>query len=310
VVRYYTVPYHECHFSGLGGAMGQKVTSGTKRTKSRSVTVRAAWIAGGCAVLAAIITAVAPPLLSSGPNPSPTPTLANVASAVPTTSASAYGLDVQSSIFLDPGIDSFFVTKNTFQPTGQVAATFVNAPDPGYLSIFHSVGAINQGSSVLRLIFTGESKQGIRILNIAPIILKRAAPWHGDLFEFPLQGIAPTVQTNLNLDDTLPVVTDGKTGQPYFANDTITLRQGEQEVVIMRVTATQGYVAYTLRVDYLVGTQQHDVIISDQGKPFELSAVNCIRKDVESYGAVFTGRVATVSEARLPSQLQSNCTPN
>jgi hypothetical protein len=88
------------------------------------------------------------------------------------------------------------------------------------------------------------------------------------------------------------------------------LQQGEQEVVIMRVTATRGFVAYTLRVDYLVGTQQRDVIISDQGQPFEVSAVNCIRKNTQSYGAVYTGLVATVSNARLPSKFQADCVPN
>jgi hypothetical protein len=267
--------------------------------------------------LAAIITAVAPPLLSSNnsePNPplgpAPTPNLASAAAALATASASAYGLDVQSSTFLDPGIDTFFITNDTFQPTGPAAAALVSTPNADLFSTFRSFEAINQGSSVLQLIFTGESKQEIRILSINPIIIKRTAPWHGDLFEFPLQGITPTVQTNLNLDDNIPIVIDGKTGQPYFIEKKITLQKGEQEVVIMRVTATQGFVAYTLRVDYLVGIQQRDVMISDQGQPFELSAVNCIHKNTQSYGAVFAGVSATVSEARLPSIFQSNCVAN
>jgi hypothetical protein len=232
------------------------------------------------------------------------------AAALPTTSASASGLNVQSSTFYVPGIDTYFVTKNTFQPTGQIAATVVNAPSAEYLSVFRNVGAINQTWTVLRLVFTGESQQGIRILNITPIIVKRAPPWHGDLFLFPIQGEAPSVQTSLNLDDTFPTVMDSATGRPYFEEKTITLQQGEQEVVIIQITATRGYVAYTLRIDYLVGTQQRDVIINDHGQPFELSAVNCIRKNVESYGQVFFGRAASLSEAKFSSQFQATCQPN
>lgn len=237
-------------------------------------------------------------------------TASRSAAPLPTTSTSASGLDIQSSTFYFPGVDTFFVTKNTFQPTGQVAATLVNAPSPEYLSVFRNVGAVNQAQTVLRLVFTGESPQGIRILNITPIILKRAAPWHGDLFEFPLQGEASTVRTSLDLDGTFPTVEDSATGEPYFEEKTITLQQGDQEVVIMQVTTSLGFVAYTLRVDYLVGTQQRDVIINDHGQPFELSAVNCVRKNYQSYGLVFAGTVASVGNARLPSQFQATCLPN
>jgi len=232
------------------------------------------------------------------------------AAPLPTTSTSASGLDVLSSTFYVGAVDTFFITKNAFQPTGQVAAALVNSPSPTWLSIFHNVGAINQRRTVLRLVFTGESPQGVRILNITPIILKRADPWHGDLFAFGAQGEPPTVRVGLDLDSAFPTVMDSATGQPYFEEKTITLKQGEQEVVIMQVTATRGFVAYALRVDYLVGTQQREIIIEDHGQPFELSAVNCVRKDVESYDRVYTGPVAKVSEARLPSQQQSTCAPN
>jgi hypothetical protein len=248
---------------------------------------------------------------AAGQQPSQSDTAASPdAAALPPTSTSASGLDIQSSTFWLPGVNTFFVTKNTFQPTGQVAATLTNAPSIAYLSIFRNAGAVNQSRTVLRLIFTGESRQGIRILNITPIILMRAAPWHGDLFEFPLQGVAPTLNTDLDLDGTFPAVKKSATGQPYFEENTITLRQGEQQVVIMQVDASRGFVAYKLQVDYLVGTQQRDAVISDHGQPFELSAANCIRKNFESYGLVFAGIVANLSSARLPSQFQSSCLPN
>ena len=232
------------------------------------------------------------------------------AAPLPTTSTSASGLDVLSSTFYVGAVDTFFVTKNAFQPTGQIAAALLNTPSAAWLPIFHNAGAINQRRTVLRLVFTGESPQGVRILNISPIILKRAAPWHGDLFAFGAQGEAPTVRVSLDLDSAFPTVMDSVTGQPYFEEKTITLQRGEQEVAIIRVTATRGFVAYALRIDYLVGTNQRDVIIEDHGQPFKLSAVNCVRKNIEWYGRVYTGPVANVSEGRLPSQEQSTCTPN
>lgn len=233
------------------------------------------------------------------------------AALLPTATASGSGLDVQTSTFFLVGVDTAFVTKNTFEPNGQIAAALVNAESPVYLSIFRNAGAINEQSTALRLVFSGESTQGVRILDITPVILKRAPPWHGDLFGFYPQGTEPTVQTSLDLDDTFPAVTDSATGRPYFEEKTIILRQGEQEVVIMRVTASRGYVAYELKVEYLVGTQERSVTLTDRGRPFELSAVNCPLKNVMSYGHVFYGPVAKVAEVFPdPSHIATTCSPN
>jgi hypothetical protein len=243
----------------------------------------------------------------------PSSTPASQGSAVLSkTSVSGIGLDAETSIFFLPGFDTRFVTKRVFEPTGRAAAAFVNSPGAAILSIFHDVGAINEGSTALRLIFTGESQQGVRILNITPIILKRAAPWHGDLFAFPLQGEKPTIQTNFNLDDAFPVVKDNATGRPYFEEKTITLKRDEQEVVIMEVTATRGYVAYMLKVDYLAGTQQRSMTLNDHGKPFELSAINCPHKNIASYSRAFVGLANSISAAKIsnPSHISWDCAPN
>jgi hypothetical protein len=282
-----------------------------RRSKKKSVTVRAAWIGGFCVIVAAIIT-VAPGVLhsgSSGPN-SPSETAPPSAAPLPTTSTSSAGLDVLSSTFVDPGIDTVFVTKNTFQPTGQIAAILVGDPGISAVSILYNTGAINLAQMDLQLVLTGEIRQGIRILDITPIILKRTAPWHGDLFAFGDQGIAQNIQTSLDLDSAFPAVMDDATGRPYFEENTLTLKQGEQEVVIMKVVETRGFVAFKLRVDYLVGSQQRYVVINNHGQPFELSAANCIRKNFESYGLVFSGELENLSAARQPSQFQSSCQPN
>lgn len=283
-----------------------------RRTKNKSVTVKAAQIGGACVIVAAIITAVLPTILhgsDNGPSSS-AETASPSAVPPPTTLTSSSGLTVQSSTFFEPGVDTSFVTQNKFEPTGQLAAALVNAPSIAYLSIFYNAGAINLAQTVLRLVFTGESQQGVRILNITPIILKRAAPWHGDLFYFPLQGEAPIIRTSLDVDDSFPTVTDSATDQPYFEEKTITLHQGEQAVVTTQVTATRGFVAFTLRVDYLVGTQQREITITNRGRPFELSAVNCIRKNFMSYSLVFSGLNQTLNDAQQPSQFQATCRPN
>src|SRR5262249_8005325 len=54
----------------LGGPMSRKFNPFRRRTKTRSVTIRAAWIAGICAIAAAIIGTVLTSQLSRTPAPS------------------------------------------------------------------------------------------------------------------------------------------------------------------------------------------------------------------------------------------------
>ena len=209
-----------------------------------------------------------------------------------TVHTSGPGLSAKTAIFYGGGQDIAFVTKSGFEPQGQLLALMKqpeSASNPKLFPMFRDAGAIPAGTMLLRLVLTGESNQTIRVLNITPIIVARTRPWHGDLFSAGgPQGSPPDIQTLLSLDDSFPTVRSGFDGKPYFQQRTITLRPGEQEVIIMQVTSSHAYFAFKLQVDYLAGSRSLSLILTDQAKPFEISAFNCTGKNAwASYSHAF-----------------------
>jgi hypothetical protein len=229
-------------------------------------------------VIAGVLIAVIVKLLNLNSSDQPATPQSASAPAPLTVRTSGPGLSAKTTIFYIGGQDTTFVTKNGFGPQGQLLALMKHAgstSNPKLFPTFRGAGAIQAGTMLLRLVLTGESSQGIRILNVTPIIVARTRPWHGDLFSAGPQGSPSNIQTLLNLDNPFPTVRSSFDGKPYFQERTITLRLGEQEVIIMQVTSSHAYFAFKLGVDYLAGSQPHSLILTDQIKPFEISAINC-----------------------------------
>ena len=258
---------------------GQSIALARRNNRMQAVAVSLAALA----IVVAVLIAWHP--WSGGtqlPAPAPAPL---------TVRTSGPGLSAKTTIFYTGGQDTTFVTKNGFAPQGQLLALMKHTgstSNPKLFSTFRGAGAIQAGTMLLRLVLTGESSQGIRILNITPIIVARTRPWHGDLFSTGPQGSPSNIQTLLNLDNPFPTVRSSFDGKPYFQERTITLRLGEQEVIIMKVTSSHAYFAFKLGVDYLAGSQPHSLILTDQIKPFEISAFNCTGKNAwAKYSHVF-----------------------
>ena len=229
--------------------------------------------AAGVLVGAWFLWIAGPP--QSAPPASPGSTESSTA-APPTALTSGPGLSVNTTMYYIGGQDTTFVTKNGFEPSGQLLALMEHAVgNPKLFPMFRDAGAIQAGTMILRFVLTGESSQGIRILNMTPIIVTKGPPWHGDLFAAPNQGSPSNLQALLNFDESFPTVRSGYDGRPYFQERTITLRPGEQEIIIMQVTSNRAYYAFKLKVDYLVGSQARSLTLTDQPGPFEISGFNC-----------------------------------
>jgi hypothetical protein len=200
-------------------------------------------------------------------------------------------LSVKASLLYLGGDDTTFVTKRGFIPTGEmhILLSHTEAPnDPRLFPLLRSAGAIQAGTMIVRLVFTGESARGVRILNITPVVIDRAAPWHGDLFIAAGQGQPQVIQTTLNLDSPIPVVRAGNTDRPYFEQHTITLHANEQEVVDIAVKSSRAFFAYNLKIDYLAGTKARQLLVTDGGRPFKISAFHCVTKAVMAYDYAMT----------------------
>jgi hypothetical protein len=139
----------------------------------------------------------------------------------------------------------------------------------------------------------------VRIVSIQPVVTKRAAPLDGTLFWAPGQGEASEVQMIADVDQQIPVAhslaTSGASlyGAPYFSQHTITLANGEQQVVLLRAEANRFYVEFDLKIAYLVGDEGHTqtLVLSDHGKPFRVTGPRPgSRPNTWSYQEIFLGR--------------------
>jgi len=151
----------------------------------------------------------------------------------------------------------------------------------------------------IRVIVEGHRNQQIRILNVRPLLLARATPLKGTLFFSPPQEGSPsTLRMMFNLDEPTPVAhesiqneKDGympKPGPPFFENSTITLNDGEQQVLMIRTKAEQHYVAFNLAIDYRIGDYNKTLVISNHGQPFRITGMNYgSSRDIWSYQRAF-----------------------
>jgi hypothetical protein len=100
------------------------------------------------------------------------------------------------------------------------------------------------------------------------------------MFDAPPQGGDATMQMIIDLDHPNPVAREVRIdpdsyellpGRPFFENTTISLRDREQQVLMIRTTAECHYVAFNLQVDYRLGNQDKTMQIADHGQPFRIT---------------------------------------
>jgi len=152
------------------------------------------------------------------------------------------------------------------------------------LGALRAAGGVRVGKLSLRILAQGQRHQQIRILRIRPVNLRRTAPLAGTLFNLPPQEGSPTMKMMFDLDEVNPVaravIVDEQNvrvrpGGDFFADQTITLQDGEQQVILLRAATSRFNAAFDLQIDYVVGTTRKTRIISDRGRPFQVTAPPC-----------------------------------
>jgi hypothetical protein len=74
----------------------------------------------------------------------------------------------------------------------------------------------------------------------------------------------------------------------FFPEETIFLRDDQEEPIDIRSIITKGSVSFSIRVDFFVGTVKRSVVIDDKGRPFRLTTFNCTGTDRASYRQAHT----------------------
>ena len=159
---------------------------------------------------------------------------------------------------------------------------------PAYDTWFRSRGGVDPGSSNVQLVVEGNADQPARITNIT-MIKSCEAPLAGTLFYSPPAGSENAILINFNLDSPRSVAkTTG--GQDYFSEYTIALALGGVQVIQISAETRLHYCQYSLQLIVLVGSHETVETVTNDGKPFQVSAVY---SSFARYHALYAGGVAS-----------------
>ena len=170
------------------------------------------------------------------------------------------------------------------------------AASPKLLQELRSDGGVYVEASTIQLIVNGRSSQGVRIIDIRPVALRRTAPLGGTLYLMPSQAGNATIRMMFDLDELNPLarqigssadpggadpqqqlagfIIGVHPGNPFFDAETIHLADGEQQVINIRMQITRFYATFDLEIDYVIGADSgtvHKLTVTDSGHPFSIT---------------------------------------
>ena len=182
------------------------------------------------------------------------------------------------------------VVPGSYRPTSKLISALAH---PMAATSYALQKQINDAGGVLiqythtRLVLQGNRNEPILILNVHPVQLRRTQPVNGILFEVGPQGEASTIQMGFDLDQLAPqalsISRNTLTKVPYFQNHSIRLADREQAVLVVQAQTFCYSAQFKLAIDYRIGGQSKEVIISNNGRPFEVTGYRLGRNDLISY---------------------------
>lgn len=159
----------------------------------------------------------------------------------------------------------------------------------------------------IRTVLQSDRNQRILVLNVQPVQVERSLPLNGTLFAIGGQGEDPNIQMGFNLDKPDPqavnVVGQRPTNTPYFEGHSISLDNGEEVVLIVEAETECFTVKFKLAVDYLIGGADKQEVISNHGKPFEVTAFRYGHNNIMSYKHIFALQGNFSATQPSPSEL-------
>jgi len=266
--------------------------------RERAFSGSAKWIGGiATAAVVAAVTAVVTALVTAdvttaqGTAPAPVP---------PTLAAGGHGPPVR--------IDSVTVLRTTSQagtyvfqrplhlsPQELAALNRLQDGTPAYDAWFRSRGGVDPSPSSIQLVVNGNASQPARITDVT--LVKSCRPQlTGTLFDSPSAGNQGSILLDFNLDSARTIA-QTPNGQDYFANFTISLEPGEVQVLQIYTTTSKYFCQFTLQLTVLVGSHQTTETVTDDGKPFQVTAATAPVKDFQ---VVYAGGVETSNGYFVP----------
>jgi hypothetical protein len=182
------------------------------------------------------------------------------------------------------------VVPGNYQPSSELISALAHpmaATSPALQKQINGAGGVYLQDIYIRFVLQGNRNEPILILDVHPVQLRRTQPVDGVLFEIAPQGEANNIQMWFDLDQLAPqalsIVGNALTKVPYFQAHSISLGDGEQAVLVVRAHTYCYYAHFELAVDYKIGRENKQVIISNNGRPFEVTGYRLGSNNVISY---------------------------
>jgi hypothetical protein len=280
-----------------GPEKGNSVGNGNSRDKSDESRRRriGKWVAGVAAtVVAAVLAAILVPYFTS---------VGKHVSASLNQPGQPGGPPVKIDLVtLEQGPNQSRVLPTSLVLSASQLSSLNSLSTSGVQNWFAGHGAVTSDGVLIQLVLQGNRNNSVRIVNMQPLV-RCHAPLTGTLFYSPSAGADLNTQMLLNLDEPFApskyianVNGQASSGTNFFQHFTVSLKHNEQFTFLVNASTNKQYCAFTLKMTVLDGTHTVTETVSDNGKPFRVTAIygqNSLNQGAFSrYHELYVGGVA------------------
>jgi hypothetical protein len=198
------------------------------------------------------------------------------------------------SVMYQQAADDGFTYAFPRQLTTQQVASMNNLPVSfqDYINEVTSTGGTNVGDTDVQVVVRGNAAGQTAVIAGMDVMKSCQSPLNGTLLYSPSAGEDTDIEIGFNLDNEFPVAQNYRSGRlsgSFFGAHTISLRKGETQTLLVHAVTRQSFCQFTYRLLVDTGGRQVAEVISDNGRPFTVTA----GLKSSAYKALYAGGVAS-----------------
>jgi hypothetical protein len=174
-----------------------------------------------------------------------------------------------------------------------------------YIANASKAGGTGSDDAEVQIALRGNSQQTAVITGMQ-VIKKCGAPLSGTLLYSPAAAEDTDIEIGFNLDGQFSTPQDYKAGQLYgnfFAEHTISLRDGETQTLLVHAVTRRQYCQFSFRLIIDTANRRYVEPVSNSGRPFSVTGTSQPLTPgsipFSTYGAIYLGGVASPEPGKL-----------
>ena len=198
------------------------------------------------------------------------------------------------SVMYQQAADDGFTYAFPGELTNQQVASMNNLPVSfqDYINEVTSIGGTNVGDTDVQIVLRGNAAGQTAVIAGMDVAKNCQSPLNGTLLYSPSAGEDNDIEIGFNLDDEFPSAQNYQSGRlsgSFFGSHTISLAKGETETLLVHAVTRQSFCQFTYRLLVDTGSREVAEVISENGKPFTVTA----GLKSGAYEALYAGGVAS-----------------